>query len=117
LAFNVRIFGYRGITEVSRVLPKQFASDSVQMLCEPYEYSDVAASNGATAVAFATDTTHDKVTMLRVEVPDGSAIRYEVKPPGSTRTAGNTSPKLSGIDHFPFGAGWTFQFVDAASYL
>lgn len=117
MSFNVRVFGYRGIREIPKILPKQYAADSVQMLEEPYEYSDVMTSNGATQVSFATNTVADKVTILRVEVPDGAAIRYEVKPPGSTRTAGNTSPKMSGVDFVPFSPGWTFSFVDAASFL
>lgn len=115
MAFNVRVTTYRGMREMRKVLPQQYAADSVQMLEEPYEWSQVLASNGATAVPSVADNTAN-VTMVKIEVADGQSIRYEVKPPGSTRSAGNASPRMSGTDFFPFAPGWTFEFVDAASY-
>lgn len=116
MAFKVRIFGYRGITEIARVLPKQYAADSVQMLQEPYEFSEAKDSNGGTEVSFTVNSAATQVTILRVEVADGQSIRYEVKPPGSVRAAGEASPRMSGVDLFPFAPGWTFSFVDAAAF-
>lgn len=116
MAFNVRVFGYRGTTQLPVSLPKQFHADSVQVLSEPYEFSQKLTSNGATAVSSTADTSHDQVKLLRVEVPDGQAIRYEIGPSGSVRTPGDTSPILSGHDQFEFAPGWVFRFVDAASY-
>lgn len=116
MAFNVRVFAYRGNTQMADVLPKQYSADSIRMLNEPYEWGQTLLSNGIIPVASAANTALDKVTMLRVEVPDGQTIRYEVKPPGSTRVAGTNSPRMSGIDMFPFFPGFTFQFVDAATF-
>lgn len=116
MAFNVRIFGYRGIVQLQRVLPTQFSSDAVEVLSEPYEFGQKLVSNGATIVSSAADTVHDKVTLLRVEVPDGQAIRYEIGPSGVIRDPGDTSPIFSGRDQFEFAPGWLFKFVDAANF-
>jgi hypothetical protein len=115
MAFNVRIFGYRGNTQMRDALPKQYSADSVRMLVEPYEFGQTLASNGLTPVTSAADTTHDRVTMIKVEVPDGQTIRYEVQPPVGARAVGVNSPRLSGIDFYEFAPGWTFSFIDAAS--
>ncbi len=115
MAFQVRAFGHRGITQMPNVLPKQFSSDSVFMLSQPYEVGWNLTSNGATVVSTTSDTTHDQVKILRVEVDDGNTIRYELGPSGSVRTPGAASPSLSGKDQFEFSPGWIFSFVDAAS--
>lgn len=115
MAFTVRLHAYRGATQVRDNLPKQYSADSIRMLEEPYEWVQALVSNGLTVVASAANTASDRVTMLRVEVPDGQGIRYEVKPPGSARAAGVNSPRLQGTDFFPFYPGWTFEFIDLAS--
>jgi hypothetical protein len=115
MAFNVRVFFYRGNTQMRDVLPKQFSSDSVRMLEEPYEASQTLVSNGITPVTSAADVAHTKVTMIRVEVPDGQSIRYEVQPPVGGRVVGVNSPRMSGVDFYPFSPGWTFSFIDQAS--
>lgn len=114
MAFNLRIFGYRGNTQMRDVLPKQYSADSVRMLEEPYEWGAVLVSNGAVPVTSAPDIVHDRVTMLRVEVPDGQSIRYEVQPPGGRVVTAN-SPRMAGTDFFPFYPGFTFSFIDQAS--
>lgn len=116
MTFNVRIFGYRGTTEIPIALPKSFRSDSIQVLSEPYEFAQKLASNGATPVNSTPDTTHGAVKTLRVEVPDGSAIRYEIGPSSLIRTPGDTSPYLQGKNNFEFSPGWVFSFVDAANF-
>jgi|SRR5665213_144950 len=115
MAFNVRLHFYRGNTQMRDVLPKQYSADSIRMLEEPYEASQTLVSNAGTPVTSSPDTTHDRVTMLRVEVPDGQSIRYEVLTPGSARVVGTNSPRMSGIDYYPFSPGWTFAFIDQAS--
>jgi hypothetical protein len=115
MAFTVRIFAYRGNTQMRDVLPKQYSADSIRMLEEPYEWNSALVSNGVTPVTSAPDTVHTYVSMLRVEVPDGQSIRYEVQPPGSTRAVGVNSPRMSGIDFFPFFPGFVFSFIDQAS--
>ncbi|MFA6267664.1 MAG: hypothetical protein WC670_18350 [Pseudolabrys sp.] len=115
MTFTVRIFGYRGNTQMRDVLPKQYSADSVRMLEEPYEWGQALVSNGLTAVTSVSNTAQDRVSMLKVEVPDGESIRYEVVPPGGTRSVGVNSPRMSGTDFYPFFPGWTFQFIDHAS--
>lgn len=116
MSFSVRVFGYRGITQLPAVLPRQYSADSVQVLVEPYEWGEKLTSNGATAVSSTPDTVHDQVKLLRVEVADGNTIRYELGPSGSVRAPGDTSPSLSGKDQFQFSPGWVFSFVDGASF-
>jgi hypothetical protein len=116
MSFNVRVFGYRGTTQLPVSLEKAFHADSVQVLSEPYEFGQKLVSNGATPVSSAPDSDHAQVKLLRVEVPDGEAIRYEIGPSGTVRDPGDTSPRLSGSDNFEFAPGWVFSFVDAASF-
>src|SRR5690348_8224642 len=100
MAFNVRIFGYRGTTQLPVSLEKAFHADSVQVLSEPYEFSQKLTSNADTPVISAPDSDHQQVKMLRVEVPEGEAIRYELGPSGSVRVPGDLSPRLTGTDNF-----------------
>lgn len=115
MSFTVRLFFYRGNTQMKDEMPKQYSADSIRMLVEPYEAAQALVSNGITPVTSAADTTHDRVTVLKVEVPDGQSIRYEVQPPSGARTVGVNSPRLSGIDYFAFYPGWQFSFLDQAS--
>lgn len=120
-AFNIRVFGFRGIQQMKNFNPKQFSSDSVYQLVHPYIFAQVLVVNGATPVSSAplTGGDYDQVTILRVEVPDGQAIRYEINPPtrqGGVVAAGNASQYHSGLDTFYFAPGWTISAVDAASF-
>ena len=115
MAFDLRITAYEGMQQIPNIHPKQFASDSVHVMIEPYKWSQKITSNGATPVSSAPDTTAN-VNVIRVEVADSQAIRYEIQPnAGTVRAPGTTSPKLTGYDIFYFKPGWTFSFVDAAS--
>lgn len=119
MSFNVRIFGYRGIVQGLIQIPQQDSKDSLFMLYQPYEFAALAASNGATPVSMSSGLLAqvDRSLILRVEIPDGQAIRYEINPQGRTASAGNNSPILSGIMQLQWGPGWSFSFVDAASFL
>lgn len=110
---KVRIFGYRGIAQIPRINPRQIGVDSVQVLYEPYEWAAQITTNGITPVA-STAQANDKATVIKVEVPDGENIRYEIRPPERTTAAGADSPILSGKDFFYWGAGWTISIIDAA---
>lgn len=112
MAYNVRIFGYRGVTHLTIVLPKQFSSDTVSQLDQPYEFAGLVSVSSVAASSVA--DTGEKTTLLRVEVPDGQTVRYEINPPGRNVAAGNTSPSLSGKDVFAFSKGWTISLIDAA---
>lgn len=115
---SVRIFGYAGIIQIRQVLVKQFSSDAVFARQEPYLWSQVLPLNGATPVEM-TVAPNDSATMAVIEVPNGVAVRYEYNPNGplasNHRAAGNASPRMVGDNVFPWVAGATISFVDAAT--
>lgn len=115
MAFNVRIFGHEGLAQMRLVRPQQFSADSVFQLIQPYKFSQVI-SVGGTAISSSPDNTTN-VTILRIEVPDAQAIRYEINPSGRAVLAGTNSPILSGHDNFQFAPGWSVSFIDAAGLL
>jgi hypothetical protein len=112
MAFRVRLFGYRGIVQAPKVLPRQLATDSVGMLVEPYEWAQNLLTTGAVAVSSVAQPIPDQTKLIRIEVDDGNTIRYEINPPGRTTAASTNSPRLSGIDHFPFEPGWTVSIIE-----
>jgi hypothetical protein len=117
MAFNVRLYGYRGIVQMIQVNPHQFASNGPWMLCQPYEWAQLLTTNGATPVSTVA-VPNDQSTLVRIEVADNSAIRYEInKPSRPAVAAGANSPILSGKDQFDFASGTTISIVDAASFL
>lgn len=119
--FSVRIFTYRGIVQIQQRLVKQYNADSVFVLDEPYIASQLlVVPNGGGAVSSAVFPLPDDSQILRVEVPDGQQIRYEVNATGpllNARIAGNLSPRLSGFDNFMWGKGYSISMCDAASFL
>lgn len=114
MAFSVRTFGYRGIAQIPEVNARQYSSDSVMMLIEPYEWAQLLAINGNTPPVFQTQSP-DKSTILRIEVPDAQTIRYEINPPGRSVVVSALSPSLSGKDQFYWGLGWSLSVADAAT--
>lgn len=115
MAFFVRVYGHRGIIQMPLVLPKQFSSDSIFQLIQPYEWGQVI-SVSAVAASSAAVAAPDKTAILRIEVPDGQTVRYEINPPnrtGGAVVAGNGSPRISGFNQFFFNAGWTISLIDA----
>ena len=96
-------------------IPRQDSKDSVFVLYQPYEGATSAISNGLTAVTLGPFANpNDQSSILRVEVPDGQAIRYEANPPSRSAVASGGSPILTGIQHIMWGPGWTLSFIDAA---
>lgn len=118
MAFNVRIFAFPGTSQIPVINPQQFSSDSVQQLRYPYNWSQtIVAGAGAVSSAPVVEASPDATLLLRIEVPDGQAIRYEINPPnrpGGVLAAGGNSPILSGKDIFYFRPGWTVSVIDAA---
>jgi hypothetical protein len=114
--FSVRIFGYSGLRQVPVKNPTQFTVDSVSLLDEPYLWSQVIAVTGVAAESAV--QANDMATILRIEVPDDQAVRFEINPngPGTAthRTAGNASPKLTGNDQFAWFQGATVSLIDAS---
>lgn len=116
MAFNVRIFAHEGIEQIKVVLPKQFSADSVFVLRQPYVWSQTLIAD-VVAVASAPNIERG-VTILRIEIPDGQAIRYEINPPnreGGMVIANTNSPILQGKDNFYFAPGWSLSIIDAAA--
>lgn len=127
MSFPVRIFAYRGIAQIQQRMVKQFNSDAVFVFDEPYAWSqllDVADDGSGTARSSApyapSPGNKDNTVVLRVEVPAGRQIRYEINPNGpnavTSRVAGVNSPALSGIDFFNWGDGYTISVVDASAF-
>ena len=111
---SVRIFGYPGIVQIEKRLQKQFSSDSVQMRMEPYNWSVQLTLNGLTPVTMPAQA-NDTATVVFVEVDDNVAVRYELNPPGSSRSPSNVdppSPKLQGEQPFQWFKGATMSFID-----
>lgn len=120
--FNVRIFSYQGIVQIHQRLVKQYSADSVFLLDEPYLAAQLlAVPGGGGAVSSTVFPVPDNSTILRIEVPDGQQVRYEINPNGplasNARVAGNTSPRLSGFDQFSWGKGYTLSVCDASGFL
>lgn len=120
MAFNCRVIGYSGISQIPQHFVRQYNSDSVFVMDEPPLWSQVLVVNGATPIT-TTSQNPDKATIVVVEVPDGQTIRYEVQPQGASaagaRTPGTASPSVSGRNQFFwYGAGCVFSCVDAASF-
>lgn len=119
MSYSVRIYGHAGLARMTVISAGQFSSDSVFQLTQPYLWtqllicSDVAVSSVVNPVP--TGQSLDATTILRIEVPDGQSIRYEVNN-GLARniTAGVQSPILTGRDQIKWGANFTLSIVDAA---
>lgn len=121
MAFSVRIFGHDGLSRM-KVLGSgagQFSSDSVFQLNLPYLWAATLTTNGTTPVSSTVaptpaGKTQDPTDILRIEVPDGQAIRYEVNPPNRSINASVNSPIMDGRNQIKFGAGWTISIIDAS---
>ena len=119
MAFTVRIFGHQGIarapiTQDGGVI----GNDSILMLHLPYLWNQSLTSIGTVSVASTVAAvpaghTVDTTRLLRVEIPDGSTIRYEVNASGTATAATANSPMLSGVNNIMFGPNWVFSFIDA----
>lgn len=111
---TVRIFGHDGIKQMPSVRPTQFASDSVYQLLQPYIFAQSLSVSSGAAVSSA-PYSDPRTNVLRVEVPDGVTVAYEINPPGRATDATANSPRLSGKDQFYFKDGWTISMIDVTS--
>jgi hypothetical protein len=121
MAFNVRIFGYNGLSQMHVSQQRRMATDTVWIAEEPPAWSALGVSNGTIPVPLVfPGPGSDTARVLGIEVPDSQQIRYEVQLLGpsasNARTPGNTSRRLSGFSYVNWSAGATFSFVDAASF-
>lgn len=116
---SIRLFGYSGVVQLEQRLVKSFNSDSQFVRQEPYLWATgPIALNGATPVPTPVQA-NDKATFVVVEVDDGTQVRYELNPGGSSatgaRVASVNSPRLQGENIFQWFAGATMSFVDKAA--
>jgi hypothetical protein len=121
VAFNVRIFGYNGLSQMYVSHQRRFSSDTVWIAEEPPGWSALGVSNGATPVQLVfPGPGADTARVLGIEIADGNQIRYELQLLGpsasNARTPGNLSRRLNGFGYISWSAGATFSFVDAASF-
>lgn len=117
MAYNVRLFGYRGLEQMPIVKPRQYTAETVFNLAQPYEFSQTISVSAvaASSAPVADVNSGASVNILRIEVPDGQSVRYEINPPGRAVVAGTQSPILSGHDQFYFRSGWSISLIDAAA--
>lgn len=117
MAFNVRVFGYRGMRQLPNMDNKQFTGDTVYSLEEPYEWSQVLNVNGIVMTPFiGAGGSVDLARILRIEIPGNAGVRYEINPPGRNVLAGNASPSMNGIEIFPWAPGYSISLVDLVNY-
>ena len=120
MSFNVRLYGHGGLKQMKVLQSHQFASDAIYQLDQPYLWNQTLVTNGATAVSSTPATlpagqTLDATDILRIEIPDGCAIRYEVNPPTRSVAASVNSPLIEGKVQIKFGQGWTISIIDASA--
>jgi hypothetical protein len=119
MTFNVRVYGYTGITQLVQATPRNYAANGPWVLQQPYNWSQLILTNGNNAVS-TTVVLSDPSQLIAIEVPDGNIIRYEFNPPGRAGgavNAGNASPRTSGFMVFPWGSGWTVSIVEQSFFL
>ena len=114
----VRIFGYRGLARIPVISDGgNDGSDSVYVLAQPYLWGQLVTTSGtsviSTAASVPSGLSVDPTRMLRVEIPDGSSVRYEVSMTGNTVTASASSPLLTGRDNIQFGPNALIALIDA----
>lgn len=117
MAFNVRIFGYRGISQVKLLHPRQYSADAVFLLDEPFVWSQLLVADAVAVYSEArTGGDNDRVTIARVEVPNAAAIRYRILPVNYPDNPADTlCPILTGSDQFIFSPGYRISIIDAAA--
>ena len=120
MAFSVRLFGYQGLARIPVTNDGGvIGTDSVYVFHGPYLWSQTVTTNGLTSVnstvaPIPANHTIDPTRFVRVEVPDGQSIRYELNPTGTATVATSNSPLLTGRDQVIFGPNWIFSCIDAS---
>lgn len=112
MAFSVRIFGHKGIVQTPIRNAHQYNSDSVFMLTQPYLWAqnlNVSAAPQSSAII-----PSDMAALILVEIPLGSAIRYEINNATRNVAASANSPILTETSRLYWGQGWTISIMDAA---
>lgn len=115
--YNVRIFGHKGVTRLRIDDGQQGGTDSALVLQQPYVWGaalTLTVGGGAlsSSVAHPTGYTNDPTTLLRIEIPNGQEIGYEVNEANRTVTATSASPRMSVSGNIQFGPGWTLSIID-----
>lgn len=111
----VRLFAHQGLRQLRRMLQTQKADDSVMVLIQPYVWKEAIDLTDGVAHSSTPDNSSSPVTILRVEVPPGVTIAYEINAPGRNVAATADSPRLSGSDQFDWSAGWSISMIDVTA--
>lgn len=119
-SFNVRIKGHRGVNQFPQATPTQLAGSISEAVQQPYEWAQTIGVVSGGVLAQATlPVANDRATIVVIEVAPGQSIRYEfntTRRAGGSVIAGNLSPRLSGINIFPWLPGGTISIIDAAVF-
>lgn len=112
--FIVRLFGYLGVRQES-ILARDSVYDLLLALNDHYEFHTFAVTNGLIPVTLgpSRQAPIDLAQFVRVEVPDGQAIRYEIQTPNRSQPADANSPLLTGVQQVAWGPRWSLSVIDA----
>lgn len=106
-SINVRIFGYRGLRQLPEAgRPTYLNATPPLRVIEPYEWTQILRTNGGTPVT-SRPIVPDLSTFLKIEVPDGYTIQYEI----NNKKVTVNSPELSGTQIVQWNVGWMLSVV------
>lgn len=111
-AFNVRIYAYRGMQQLAEwPVPTSLNSLRPMRLNEPYEWAQLLAVNDPNSqnVVFSAPVNPDPLTtMLKIEIPDGQMVQYDIN---QSITIG--SPFMTGTQVIQWSQGWRLALLQA----
>lgn len=111
---NVRIYGYGGLSQVQPLMPRHLSKSIVLLPEEGYQWMQLLPVDNITPQQTAV-IIPDRANMIRVEVPDGQSIYYEMNMGGpsasNARLAGPLSPSMVGFEAFPWYPGATISVL------
>jgi hypothetical protein len=109
VVFNVRIFGYRGLQQLAEFLPTKENATRPLRLNEPYEWAQVIAVNDpASNTVFSTPVNPDISTLLKIEIPDGQMVQYDIN-----KAIDLKSPFMTGTQIIQWNQGWKLSLIQA----
>lgn len=116
--YNVHVYGHQALVRLPVVADSKAppATDSILVLSQPYLWVQTLAvmvNSPGTPVSTTIDPKQAQTNFIRVEIPDGQTIRFEIDNQASNRQANANSPTLSGKDQIQFGPDWMFSCIDA----
>lgn len=112
IAVNIFCHGELAVAPVG-ASSSRFSTDSL-FLAPPYLAKEQLTVTTGAAVASSPSTAPTGCAIVRVEVPAGKIVAYELNRANETpaRVADSTSPTIEGRATLIFGPGWTVSLLD-----